>query len=58
MSRTETAKETIDQMVEEPTLDEFFKKNPKHFTDEDYKQMVRVAREQRARFVKKKEAKR
>ena len=44
-----TAPEIIDQMVEEPTLDEFFDRDP---NEVDLKALIKRSRADRAAFIK------
>jgi hypothetical protein len=53
----ETGPETIDKMVtgDNPTLDLYFDRHPDTMGPEDYVQMVRIMRRQRAERIAKKE---
>lgn len=57
MPENETATETIDRMVADPTLDKFFDNNPRTFTDADFRSFIAGQRAARAVQVLKKEAK-
>lgn len=47
------AKELVDEMAAEPTLDAFFNRNPKELTDDDLRKLVAREREKRAQFINK-----
>jgi hypothetical protein len=53
----ETGPETIDKMTsgDNPTLDLYFDRHPDTMTPDDYVQMVKIMRRQRAERIAKKE---
>lgn len=49
--------ELIDQIGSLPTLDPFFDRNPRHFTDEQLLELIQGERQRRAIFIEKKASK-
>lgn len=54
MAEKETAKEVMDRMVLEPTLDEFNRRNPRDMTDEEFLNFVEISRRDRALYIRRK----
>lgn len=46
--------ESIDEIGKTPNLDLFFDRNPKHLTDDQLLELIKVERQQRALFIEKK----
>ena len=46
--------ESIDDIGKTPNLDLFFDRNPKHLSDDDLLELIKVERQQRALFIEKK----
>lgn len=44
----------IDKIGETPNLDAFFDANPRHLTDDQLLELIKVERQQRAIFIEKK----
>lgn len=49
--------EAIDQIASLPTLDPFFDRNPRHFTDDYLLELIQNERQRRALFIEKKASK-
>ena len=50
---TKTVQEHMDDAAEEPTMDDYFRRDPKTLTEEDYHNFIRLQRESRAQFQEK-----
>ena len=47
-----TARDMVDEMIADPTLDQFFDRNPAELTDQNFRALVEIERAQRAEFIK------
>lgn len=48
-----TVQEHMDAAAQEPTLDDYFRRDPKTLTKEEYRGFIRLQRESRAQFQEK-----
>lgn len=48
-----TVQEHMDDAAQEPTLDDYFRRDPKTLTEEEYHDFIRLQRETRAQFQEK-----
>ena len=47
-----TARDMVDEMIADPTLDAFFDRNPAELTDQNFRALVEIERARRAEFSK------
>lgn len=52
-----SATELIDDIIKEPTLDEFMRRDPAHLTESDYANITGRFRDLRAQFIEAEEKK-
>ena len=48
-----TGNELIDEMVEDPTMDQFYDRHPNTLTEDDLKKIVLIERKNRALYITK-----
>jgi hypothetical protein len=46
-----TAHDLVEEMVKQPTLDQFFNRNPAEITDAELAQFVEIERQRRVDFI-------
>ena len=47
-----TARDMVTDMIADPTLDQFFDRNPAELTDQNFRALVEIERACRAEFIK------
>ena len=47
-----TATDLVTDMIKDPTLDQFFDRNPAELKDQDFRALVEIERARRAEFIK------
>ena len=47
-----TATDMVTDMIADPTLDQFFDRNPTELTDQNFRALVEIERARRAEFIK------
>ena len=52
MTNVPTATDMVEEMIADPTLDQFFDRNPAELEDKDFRALVEIERARRAEFIK------
>ncbi len=51
MADAPKAADMVQDMVADPTLDQFFDRNPATLTDDDFRKLIEIERVRRAEFI-------